>query len=178
MAGYDWHSGMSNNAVLAYKRGICPASKIGRGIPASLVEKHCRYEEWHHASSRFNQVKFYDPEIVLATFGLRESEDYPVNPDAVADLAAHKASRRTKTETNMYEDCRVEWIHWGGTVKRPKPYPQSADGAKVEVRGNTATVTFVNGQIMVKRLTTAGFSFRAMTADEIKAYRKALKTAS
>jgi|GEM_PF-2558915 len=158
MAGYNWNAGMSNNAVDAYDNGLLPASKI-KGIPAALIEAHCRYAEWHHASKAFNKVKFYDEAYVLATFGLIEHEEYKTDQQAIEALAKAKAEKKAaKVET--FTNCIVEWIEWVGSLKRPKAYPQREEGCTVSVKGQTCTITLTNGTAFTKRITTKGFSFK------------------
>lgn len=156
MAGYNHHAGMSNNAVSAYDSGLQPASKI-KDIPAKLIDQFCRYEEWHHSSKNYNKVKFYDPAYVLAVFGLETSEDHEANPHAIAALDAHKESK--KTAPTIHTNCVVEWIEWGGSLKRPKAEECRAEGCTVSVKGQTATITLENGNSFVKRLSTNGFKF-------------------
>jgi hypothetical protein len=67
VAGYNGYS-MINNAVDAYARGLLPASKIFKGLPAKLVSKYCHAEEWQHTSAEYNETLFYDPIYVKATF--------------------------------------------------------------------------------------------------------------
>lgn len=156
MAGYDYTAGMSNNAVRAYERGLVPASKV-LGVPADFVRSHCYYVEWHHASSRYNRVEFYDPIEVRATFGLISHPDYEPDSDAIEALRAWKASRKAAAE--VYEDCEVEWLEWSGTRNHPRCDERRETGCRVEVKGKTATITLPSGQSFKKRLTTNGFSF-------------------
>lgn len=155
MAGYSPDFSMSNNAIAAYAEGRVPASKIP-GVPAALVRKFCRVGEWHHTSKAYNRTPFYDPAEVRALFGLESSEDYTADPAAVAALAAHKAGAGA---ADTHTDCRVEWIEWSGSLKRPHATEMTADGCTVSVKGQTATVTFPDGRTMAKRLTTNGFRF-------------------
>ena len=156
MAGYSPDFSMSNNAKSAYAEGRVPASKIP-GVPAVLVRQFCGVGEWHHTSKAYNRTGFYDPAEVRAIFGLIASDDVPADPAAVAALAAHK----TGVETAVYRDCRVEWIEWSGSLKRPKATEMIADGCTVIVKGQTATVTLPCERILVKRLTTNGSRFSA-----------------
>lgn len=160
MAGYNGLS-MSNNAVAAYDSGLLPASKI-KGIPAALIERFCRYEEWHHSSKAFNRVKFYNAEYVRAVFGLIEHEEHEANPDAVRALEEAKATRGDAQ--TVHTGCIVEWIEWSGSLKRPKAEECRAEGCTVSVKGQTATITLANGNSFVKRLTTRGFTFSSATA--------------
>lgn len=156
MAGYHGFS-MSNNAVAAYDAGLVPASKVP-GVPAALVAEHCRAAEWHHSSKNFNRVNFYNPAEVRATFGLDAHPDFDADPRALAALAEYKRSRSRGPE--LLTNCRVEWIEWGGTLRRPTAIARSAEGCTVAVKGQTATITLPDGRLLTKRLSTRGFSFR------------------
>lgn len=148
---------MSNNAVAAYGEGLLPASKIKR-VPAGLIQRYCRFSEWHHSSKAYNRVKFYDPEYVLACFGLIRHEDHPSIPDAVAALAEAR-KRRTKLLPEVYGPCSVRWLEWSGTLRRPHCEEHTADNAVVSLKGQTATITLATGRVFIKRLSTRGFSF-------------------
>jgi hypothetical protein len=154
MAGYDGFS-MSNNAREAYRSGLVTAKLTG--VPAHLVREFCRYEEWHHTSSRFNVTRFYNREYVRATFGLEPSEDYDANPDAVAALEEY---RRGLSSAKTYDNCRVSWLEWGGTRKHPVATRRSAEGCRVTVKGVTATIETPEGKSFRKRLKTRGFWFK------------------
>lgn len=157
MTGYNGFS-MSNNAVAAYDEGKAPASKIP-GVPADLIKKFCARDEWHHTSNRYNCTDFYDVSYVRAKFGLEKSDEYAPNPEAVAALAAHK--KMPKPTEKIYENCRVRWLDWGGSRKHPTCTERDESGCRVAVKGKTATITLPNGCIVVKRLETKGFSFKA-----------------
>ena len=157
MSGYNGFS-MSNNAVAAYDDGLLPASKI-KAVTPILIERFCRYAEWHHSSKAFNRVKFYDPDYVLATFGLIPSDDHDANDAAVTALAAHKAEKKSGPE--ILDNCTVEWIEWTGSLRRPKATERKEEGCMVAIKGQTATITTRSGEVFVKRLSTRGFSYRA-----------------
>jgi hypothetical protein len=152
--GYDGFS-MSNNAREAYRSGLVTAKDTG--VPAHLVKRFCRYDEWHHTSSRFNVTFFYDREYVRATFGLEPSEEYETNPEAVAALEEYK---RGLASTKTYENCRVRWLEWGGTRRHPVATPRLVEGCRVTVKGVTATVETPEGKTFIKRLKTRGFWFK------------------
>lgn len=153
MAGYNHQFGMSNSAVAAYDFGLRPASKIG-GVPAVLVRQFVQKTEWHHCSSKYNRVDFYDPAEVRAVFGLEVSPDHKPDPHAVEALAAFASKNKVVT---VHEDCEVEWLEWLGSKTRPQCVERKESGAKIELKGQTATVTFANGHSMRKRLMTRGF---------------------
>ena len=154
MAGYSGFS-MSNNAVAAYDEGLVPASKIP-GVPAVLVKKHCRPDEWHHTSKAYNRTDFFNAARVRAVFGVIMSEDYDADPAAVVALAAHKAGGAS---VEIHLGCTVEWIEWTGSLKRPYATEMKAEGCTVSVKGATATITLATGASFTKRLTTNGFRF-------------------
>lgn len=161
MAGYNGFS-MSNNAVAAYADGLLPASKI-KQVPATLIERFVRANEWHHSSKNYNRVNFYDPAVVLATFGLVEACDedgdpIPANPEAISALAAHKAEK--KRGATVHTGCTVEWIEWTGSLKRPTANERREVECTVSVKGQTATITLANGEVVTKRLSTRGFSWK------------------
>lgn len=161
MAGYNGYS-MSNNAVAAYNDGLLPASKI-KQVPTILIERFVRAAEWHHISKAYNPVNFYDPALVLATFGLVEACDeygdpIPAKPEAIAALAAYKVEK--KGGATVYTGCTVEWIEWTGSLKRPTATERKEADCTVSIKGQTATITLANGEVVTKRLSTRGFYWK------------------
>jgi hypothetical protein len=157
MTGYQSDFSMSNNARAAYGAGLVPASKVP-GVPAALVREFCRPREWHHSSKAYNKVEFFDPAEVRAIFGIETCEDTEADPRAVAALAARKGAKPGET---VHANCIVEWIEWSGSLKRPVATERKAAGCTVVVKGQTATVTHPDwARLLVKRLTTNGFSFK------------------
>ena len=157
MAGYSWESGMSNSAVDCYNEGLMPAGKIGK-VPASLIKEYCEYREWHHTSSHFNMTEFYDREEVLATFGLIESEEYEVNPEAVKALKEFNEQKKGKPLVLV---SRFKYLEWGGTRKHPYASEVQAKGT-ITIKGLTATIEIENGVRFQKRMTTNGFEIDAL----------------
>jgi len=160
MAGYDYHAGMSNNAVDAYERGLLPASKI-KPVPAKLIREYVRAAEWHHTSKWYNATDMFDPDEVLAVFGIKESEDYAPNPRAIEALKEwkEKRSKEKKTGGKTYKNCRVRWLEWYGSKRHPYASEKEATGCTVVVKGQTATILLPNDRKIIKRLFTNGFSF-------------------
>ena len=75
MAGYDYWNGMSNNAVDAYSNGIVPHSKLRASHVSHLgitlkkakdLIKDGRWysSEYHHSSKFYNEVDFYDVDVL------------------------------------------------------------------------------------------------------------------
>ena len=170
MAGYNGFS-MSNNAVAAYRQGLVPASKI-KGVPAALVKEFCSPSEWHHMSKQYNCTDFFDPEDVLIEFGLdpkngKDLSAYDGKAKTWADLGNKSAMNalekykldKKEAKTVIYKDCLVNWLNWGGTLKRPTCSAECRSEATVSVRGKTATISFVEGGGLTKRLDTRGFDF-------------------
>lgn len=172
MAGYDYAAGMSNNAVDAYAAGRVPASKTG--VPAAMVEKWCSPREWHHSSSWYNEVNFYDRHEVRVTFGLEkpcegENIDHmcEADPHAIADLAKWKLEQKSGPveHTNQI----VEWVEWTGPRNHPRATERREENCTVSVKGKTATITLANGKVFTKRLETRGFSFHSQKQNMIAA---------
>lgn len=155
MAGYCGYS-MSNNAIDAYNRGLCPASKI-KEIPAKLVRKFATPDEWHHTSGRYNRTDFFNPTEVYAIFGLEAHEDFDQDPKAIAALAAWRSAQKNASSI-VYENCDVRWIEWSGSRNFRKSQAMSLSGCRVEVKGHTATITHPTFGTFKKRLETHGFS--------------------
>ena len=141
MAGYSGFS-MSNNAVQAYESGLLPASKIKK-VPTNLIELFCSPSEWHHTSKEYNKTNFYDPEYVLSTFGILESENYEADPHAVEALKRHKPSQA------RVEYGTITYAWWSGTRNHPKRHTSTFtgeitfkgdwaifDGKKIKISGN------------------------------------------
>ncbi len=166
MAGYSGFS-KSTNAVIAEEQGRFPASTIAaelkRGVTAAAVRKLCRWSEWHHCSSRYNKVYFYDLEECRAFF------DSPVGRKK---LAAFRAAEKKAAQRRIYTGCTVFWLEWSGTRKRPVCEEMQAKNCQVEISGQTARVKYIqrwktrDGKRrqrtikLVKRLTTRGFEIR------------------
>jgi len=102
MSGYDWDSGMSNNAVGAYEAGLAPLTRISlahlkeagwsetlnlaRFLAKAPIGQGCescgtssplwRSLEWHHSGGDyFNRVAFYNPADLIAEWGKLSSDD-------------------------------------------------------------------------------------------------------
>jgi hypothetical protein len=160
---------MSERAAAAYEAGLVPASKAARGVPASLVHKWCPPAEWHHTGARYRQTAFFDPHQVSVAFGLEPpcgSEECGCAPDqrAIAALERYRQERRAEPNVQKLHGCTVEWLEWAGTRKRPRPVERRAEGATIEVKGGTATVTLPDGTTFRKRLNTTGFRFSVADA--------------
>lgn len=168
--GYDGYS-MSNNARAAYDDGAVPLS----GITAEWVKCHnigCtvtelkaligNYQvtssEYHHTGKHFNRTDFYRPEDVREQVAQLSREDIDVAKAAV------KAQTTKDSEVTVHKNCHVEWLEWFGTRAHPKAERETAEGATVSVKGQTATITFADGKSMTKRLSTNGFSFETAKA--------------
>lgn len=150
--------GMSLAAAEAHGAGRCPASSI-KGVPAALVQRFVPTTEWHITGRYERRTPFYDPARVRALFGLESRVDVAPMIEAVAALAAWKASHAART---THAGCHVEWLEWAGAPHRPTCKHRSADACSVTVKGQTALVVFQDGSMMKKRLNTRGFSFTSL----------------
>lgn len=166
MAGYSDFS-KSNNAVFAEREGRFPLSRAAKltKVPAELVKKYVSTGEWHHTSGWYNRVDYYSLREIKIVFGLEptptdEADDEfgrEPKPEAAAALAAWKPA---KIETDVQENCTVEWIEWSGSRNYPKATKRCEENCTVAVKSQTATITLPCGTVFTKRLSTRGFSFR------------------
>lgn len=122
MAGYDFESGMSNNAVTAYDRGLLPLSKIKasdlkeagvkmtKAFATWLAQNyHWDAAEWHHSSSHFNKVNFYDVEELARLINDQEINIQELSEKFKAEVALKSKGQRVKGQFKV----------WGGTRNRP-----------------------------------------------------------
>ncbi len=165
MAGYNYAAGMSNNAVAAYDDGLVPASKV-KGVPSKLVSQFCCSEEWHHSSKFYNEVDFYDPEEVRATFGMgcgcvaRGDEClHEVNEVAVAALAEYKAARAQKADARYFEHCAVHWTDFERSGKRWMAIPRAYRDATVRQKGAKIDILLSDGTTLTKMATGKNLTF-------------------
>tara|TARA_R100001443_G_scaffold109264_1_gene120466 strand:- start:151 stop:642 length:492 start_codon:yes stop_codon:yes gene_type:complete len=121
MSGYDYAAGMSNNAVDAYVSGLKPLSRITsndlriagwkgtKKLAQSLAQSGAwPPAEWHHTSSFYNEVNFYDPGRLVEIW----SEMSPAERD--------EAETRAKPATvEQGRQVFGSYIVWGGTRRRP-----------------------------------------------------------
>lgn len=170
MAGYNGFS-KSNNAIAAEREGRFPLSRAAKqaGVPAELIKRFVRAGEWHHSSSWYNRVDYYDVAEIKAVFGLASSEDFDAIPAAVEALAAHAPA---KTEAVRHEGCSAEWIEWSGSRTRPVAHERKAAAIAVTISGAFATLHLPGGDLR-KKLTARGFELRGADGKVIAAWWKA-----
>ena len=174
MAGYAGVS-MSNNALDAYNRGLCPASKVHKNLPEALIVKFCRSEEWHHSSPRYNEISFFNPEYVKATFGIIKHETFPPNEKAIAAWELYKEEKKQaalaqkQAQPQTFYPCNVYWSTT--TFKGSRRYHEQS-GCTVVVKGSWRLVTFPDGTTMKKAKTTKYFSFELESGQSSDAVSK------
>ena len=159
MAGYNQHS-MSNNAVDAYARGAMPLSKLtardlkvaGIGITLGFArwlakEEHWKASEWHHSSSWYNEVEFYDLDTLAE---LLEEEKASVDGWRETFLAQKKAKVQKDEEVVVTGEYAV----WGGTRKHPRieewvPFEGILKGNWIFFKGGRkqASGNYINWQV-------------------------------
>jgi len=139
MAGYDWGQGKSNNAVDAEDRGLMTASALAKKLglkKAGTVSEFLYPSEWHHASSYYNEVDYYDPD--------------DVTPELLEQMNAAERSAREQ-EAEVIEHCRVEWVEWSGSRRHPHAAAVAYDNVTVTIKGDWANFG-VDGQNYRKKL--------------------------
>jgi len=91
MAGYNYKKLMSNRGLEDLKKGIVPKWMVN--IPHQILVKYFFPQTFHHTGVDFKNTAFYNREQVLAYFGVVQSEKYPVNPMAAAELEQYKKEK-------------------------------------------------------------------------------------
>ncbi len=152
MAGYNNFS-KSNNAIDAESNGRFPASVVAKKlkVPTSVITDNHSPCEWHHSSKAYNKVDYYDLEDISTWLGTTKGK-----------AAVEAAKAALKSGATIYHNCHVEWLEWSGSLRNAKCTEKKANGATVSVKGVTATVTLATGETFQKRLSTNGFSFKAV----------------
>ena len=88
MAGYDWNSGKSNNAVDAEENGKLPLSRAVKSVArrTGIKQKDTRQFikwlgncEYHHTSKFYNATEYYDADAVVRLIELAKKLDLPLN---------------------------------------------------------------------------------------------------
>lgn len=166
MPGYNYQAGMSNNAVNAYYEGKVPKSELTAAMmprKCSLAfakflieEKEWEPCEWHHSSKFYNRTDFFSPVDLNDLLENMEPEELNALRQQFAD------KKKEDADVEIHENCTVKWLEWFGTRKNPKASEESAEGCRVAVKGQTATITKPNGGSFKKRLSTRGFSFQSV----------------
>lgn len=173
--GWDTNNNVSRNATAARAAGAVPCS----GITSAWVEEHgiahsaaairdlikagvVTTREYHHTSKYHNATDFYRPEDVRAQLDELTNEQI-----SAVRKALRERERAAQSVDEVHEDCRVQWTEHPPTHERRDgtvdyvPVLRSARGARVHVRGLIATITTKEGEVVVKRVTSEGFSFES-----------------
>ncbi len=125
MSGYNHQTGMSNNAVSAYDKGLKPLSKINsqdlksanltitKEFAVWLAKNHYwPPAEWHHSGGTwYNKVDFYDP-CKLADL----INDHEIDIDALKTQFDQLGKNET---TPTGRRVRGSFVIWGGSRKHP-----------------------------------------------------------
>ena len=112
---------MSNNAVAAYDSGLIPASKLatvinrrfGVKVNAAWIDSRLRYAEAHHASKKFNLVKFYDSAETVAAIEADESLLESARDFTAATKATLAVSATYIADVIVEKWERVQINHYG-----------------------------------------------------------------
>lgn len=171
MAGYHGYS-KSNNAIEAERSGKMTATAlakwIGGGATAAGVATVLSPCEWHHTSKMYNATDYYDFDGAAETLAREKDPEEDCN-DYEIQFAADSLketirleSKRLKAEgkqTEVLTGQTVRWIVWGGSIRRPKAFPQVATGCTVTITGCWADIETPDGQNFRKKIGANGFSF-------------------
>ncbi len=122
MTGYNYHLGMSNNAVAAYDSGMAPLSKItladlreagwtGTKSDALRLAKSGKWlpAEWHHSGGTwYNKVDFYCPATLVEKWDEMDENE--------------RAAALANPVSGAVVEQRVKgsFALWGGSRRRPR----------------------------------------------------------
>jgi hypothetical protein len=155
--GYDTDHNRSNRATDALQRGLVTSSvlakRIGKGVDARHVEAVLLSREAHHFGGNFQLRAMYRPE--------------DLTPELEAKIIARAEAEKKEREAGGFL-ADVEWLEWPAYSPRARhrqpPTSVSYKGARVQIKGQTATIIHADlPQPVQKRLTTKGFSFRRVS---------------
>ncbi len=88
MAGYDWSSGKSNNAVEAEENGKLPLSRAVKsvsrraGITQAAARQFIKWLgccEYHHTSKFYNSTDYYDADAAVRLIEMAKKLELPLN---------------------------------------------------------------------------------------------------
>lgn len=169
MAGYNGLS-KSWNAIDAENQGLMTATAAGKylGVSSAAIKEFLTPKEWHHTSKHYNETDYYLVRLEEWDQGEIEAAlEVEHVIELVPTMKAWDQARRLVSAT-VHENCTVEWLEWSGTRNHPHCAEREAKGCSVSIKGQTATITFVNGSTMTKRLNTRGFRWREVTSETEK----------
>ena len=122
MSGYCDDYSMSNNAREAKRAGRMTASEFGKRlkVSAQAISKFLRSKEYHHTSSYFNIIDFYDVES-LTGGGLREAIGLIKSMRAFDQERKRESRPIQKTGTAIVE-------YWEGSRNYPRRVEKTITG--------------------------------------------------
>jgi len=149
MAGYDYDSWKSNNAIEAEVKGLMTAGRLAKrlGVSTRAVEEVAYPYERHHVSGAYNLVGYYDPTAIT---------DAQLSRMRAADEAFHPYSLRSAT---------VKWLEWprmkiGRYSRRGRPVrptEHEVAGCRVTYQSlATIAIYLPDGRAMTKRSAAKG----------------------
>lgn len=147
MAGYYGYS-MSNNAVDAYNEGKRPLSQWDKTAMIEALDNAVANEEvsselaswfkkvplwffkqtvltnreWHHCSSYYNQVDFYELDIDE----LADHDDIAYWQNLLDEYKADKKAAKEQIKTEKRAFCK--YLTWSGSRRHPKATEYEAEG--------------------------------------------------
>lgn len=157
MAGYDGYS-KSNNARAAESQGRYTATALARRLKckSAAIKALIETGEYHHTSSWYNETLYYDEPVLLALASGDEDEIAEATEDLdPEDIAKAKdllvALRAWKPAgPKRYTGCKVEWLTWGGSRKRPVATEHEATDVDITVSGAYITIHLETGDVRKK----------------------------
>jgi len=147
MAGYDYDSWKSNNALAAEDNGLLKAGQIAKryGVSLAAVQSCAIPAEWHHVGGGFGRVNYYQPDQVDSVVEAMRAYDDQFRPHSLLaanvkylEWPAFKVGRFSRNSKNRPTEVRLENCR----VSFPTP--------------NTVIIIKQDGEQITKRTNTKG----------------------
>ena len=144
MSGYHEYS-KSNNAIEAEQRGLVTASALAKlaGVKrgATVAEFMCP-SEWHHSSSWYNKVDYYDPD--------------DLTPELIEKMRAFEADALGARTIQAH----VEFTEWTGSRNHPRATKYEGD-VELTIKGKWGAFA-LDGRTWRKALDGNHFYYREL----------------
>ena len=185
-----WENGKSINAVSAESEHKYNATHLARLLKCSsaAIKEHLYPSEWHHTSGYFNETDYYCEPFLLYVAGVidtstlndllnyvvdedvydPESDTIPAKMQEAQELLHLLREYGKDAEKEVWENCKVTWLEWFGTRKRPLCEEYTEERCAVEFNGKcTYTISTPSGKKFRKRRNTNGFHIQTKDGHRI-----------
>jgi hypothetical protein len=126
---------------------VLRSKKLFKGVTAKAIKNAVATLVWHHVGTYDVAVKYY---------GIKEV--YKARRELRSEIVRLRKEKNNEV-IKVYENCGVRWLEWSCTQSHPLAEERESEGARITVKGVTATIELEGGETFKKRLSTKGFDF-------------------